>query len=149
AHSVVPMLEAAGNRCLIVGLGGDELLSPQQWRSVHDLLARRRGPQRRDVVRVAAGAIPTPVRGLVRPSCAEELKRMDWLRPDAIRRLNRLSRRKFEEPMLWSSAVRQAAVRRDVILPFLAQQRLAQASGHRVEAPLLDPLFVGAFVRAG
>ena len=55
AHSVVPMLEAAGERCLIVGLGGDELLTPQQWRSVHDLLGRRRRPQRRDLVRLAAG----------------------------------------------------------------------------------------------
>ena len=28
-------------------------------------------------------------------------------------------------------------------------KRLAQAGGHRVEAPLLDPGFVGAFARAG
>ena len=51
AHSVVPMLEAAGPRSLIVGLGGDELLTPQQWGPVHDLLGRRRRPQRRDLDR--------------------------------------------------------------------------------------------------
>ena len=55
AHSVVPMLEAAGDRCLIVGLGGDELLTPQQWRNVHDLLGRRRRPERRDLVRLSRG----------------------------------------------------------------------------------------------
>ena len=68
------MLEAAGDRCLIVGLGGDELLSPQQWRPVHDLLGRRRRPQRRDLVRLAAGAVPRAMRGLLRPSRAKELE---------------------------------------------------------------------------
>ena len=149
AHSVVPMLEAAGDRCLIVGLGGDELLTSQQWRPIHDVLGRRRGPQSRDVVRLGAGALPRLMRSVLRPSCAKDLEQMEWLRPEARRRLDPLSRRGFEEPVRWSAAVRHAAARRDVILPFRAQQRLAQASGHRVEAPLLDPGFVGAFARAG
>ena len=50
---------------------------------------------------------------------------------------------------MWGTAIRHVAARRDVILPFRAMQRLAQASGHRVEAPLLDPGFVGALARAG
>lgn len=149
AHSVVPMLEAAGDRCLIVGLGGDELLSPQQWRPIHDLVGARRRPRPRDLIRLAAATIPTSMRGLLRPSRADDLETMEWLRPDARRRLERLSRRGFEEPVLWGSAVRHVATRRDVILPFRAQQRLARAGGHRVEAPLLDPTFVAAFARAG
>jgi hypothetical protein len=116
---------------------------------VHDLLGRRRRPQRRDVVRLAAGAMPRSARGLLRPSRAKELEQMAWLRPEARRRLDPLIRRGFEEPVLWRSAVRHVAARRDVILPFRAQQRLARAGGHRVEAPLLDPTFVGAFTRAG
>ena len=149
AHSVVPMLEAVGDRCLIVGLGGDELLTPQQWRNVHDLLGRRRRPQRRDLVRLAAGGVPRAIRGLARPSCAKELEDMAWLRPAARSRLDRLVRTGFEEPVLWGTAIRHVAARRDVVLPFRAMQRLAQASGHRVEAPLLDPGFVGALARAG
>ena len=149
AHSVVPMLEAAGDRCLIVGLGGDELLSPQQWRPIHDLLGRRRGPQTRDAVRLGVGALPRAMRGVLRPSSAKDLEEMEWLRPRTARRLGRLARRGFEEPVLWSSAIRHVAGRRDVILPFRAMQRLARAGGHRVEAPLLDPEFVAAFARAG
>lgn len=149
AHSVVPMLEAAGPRCLIVGLGGDELLTPQQWRTVHDLLGRRRGPQRRDVVRLAAGTVPRSIRGLLRPSDTNGLDAMEWLRPAAKRQLARGSARRFEEPVSWGTAIRHVASRRDVILPFRAMQRLARADGHRVEAPLLDPGFVGALARAG
>ena len=149
AHSVVPMLEAVGDRCLIVGLGGDELLTPQQWRNVHDLLGRRRRPQRRDLVRLAAGGVPRAIRGLARRSYAKELEDMPWLRPAARSRLDRLVRTGFEEPVLWGTAIRHVAARRDVVLPFRAMQRLAQASGHRVEAPLLDPGFVGALARAG
>ena len=143
------MLEAAGDRCPIVGLGGDELLTPQQWGPLHDLLDRRRRPQRRDVVRLAASVVPRPIRGLLRSSCAKELEHMSWLRPEARRRLDRESRRRFEEPVLWSSAIRHVAARRDVILPFRAMQRLARAGRHRVEAPLLDLGFVDAFARAG
>jgi asparagine synthetase B (glutamine-hydrolysing) len=149
AHSVLPMLEAAGERCLIVGLGGDELLSPQQWRPVHDLLSRRRGPQRRDLRRLAFGALPRSIRGLLRPTRAEDLAQMKWLRPETRRRLGHVANRGFEEPVRWDAAIRHVAARRDVMLPFRAMQRLAQASGHRVEAPLLDPGFVCAFARAG
>jgi Asparagine synthase len=149
AHSVIPMLEAAGERCLIVGLGGDELLSPQQWWPVHDLLGRRRGLQRRDLARLLAGAVPRGVRGLVRPPCARELDEMKWLRPATRQRLDGLARRGFEEPVLWGAAVRYVAARRDVLLPFRAMQQLARAGGHRVEAPLLDPGFVAAYARAG
>ena len=149
AHSVLPMLEAAGRRYLIVGLGGDELLTPQQWRTVHDLFGRRRKPQRRDAVRLAAGGVPRLIRSLARPSCASELADMEWLRPAARRRLDRSVRRGFEEPVLWGAAIRHVAGRRDVVLPVRAMQHLAQAGGHRVEAPLLDPGFVGALARAG
>ena len=149
AHSVIPMLEAAGDRVLLVGLGGDELLGPQQWRPIHDVLGRRRGPRPRDLARIGVGTVPRPMRGLLRPSCARELAQMVWLRPEAALRLDRSVRTGFEEPVSWRAAVRHVAARRDVILPFRAMEHLAGASGHRIEAPLLDPDFVGAFARAG
>lgn len=74
---------------------------------------------------------------------------MHWLRPAARRRLDRLARRGFEEPIRWRAAIRHAAARRDVILPLRAMERLAQADGHRITAPLLDPGFVTALARAG
>jgi hypothetical protein len=149
AHAVVPMLEAAGGRCLISGLGGDELLGPQQWSSVHDLLGRRRGPQPRDLVRVSAAVIPRRLRCLARRSTVAELNELHWLRPEARSRLDRSLRIGFEEPVLWGSAVRHVGARRDVVLPLRAMERLASASGQRVCAPFLDPVFITALARAG
>jgi asparagine synthase (glutamine-hydrolysing) len=148
-HSVVPILEAAGKRCLIVGAGGDELLSPQQWYAVHDLLGRRRRPQQRDFVRLSAATIPRPVRGLARRSWAADLDALEWLRPAARSRLTFSLGRGFEEPVAWRMAVRDAAARRDVVLPLRSMARLAGATGQRVLAPLLEPGFVGALARAG
>ena len=127
AHSIVPLLEAAGQRCLIVGIGGDELLSPQQWRSVHDLLGGRRRPEHRDLVRLAAGVLPRTIRGMTRPASAESFEAMKWLRPATRSRLARAAARGFEEPVLWRAAVRDAAASRGVILPCTAWERLAQA----------------------
>ena len=149
AHAIVPMLEAAGHRCLIVGQGGDELLSSQQWRSVQDLLARRRRPEPRDLLRLGAGVVPRPVRRLIRPIPAQSYETMDWLRPEAMSELPGVVRRGFEQPVAWRAAVRDLAARRDVVLPLRTMRRLADAGGHRVLAPLLDPGFVGALARAG
>ena len=148
-HSVVPMLEAAGKRCLIVGLGGDELLTPKQWRSVHDLLGRRRKPQHRDILRLAACGIPRPIRGMARSASPDDFAEMEWLRPAAMSSLARSAGTSFEQPVTWRAAVRHTAARRDVILPLRAMQRLADVSGHKLAAPLLDPSFVGALARAG
>jgi hypothetical protein len=149
AHSIVPLLEAADQRCLIVGVGGDELLSPQQWRSVHDLLGGRRRPEHRDLVRLAAGVLPRTIRGMARPASADSFEEMKWLRPATRSRLARAATRGFEEPVLWRTAVRDAAACRGVVLPAMAWERLAQASGQKILAPLLDPGFVGALARAG
>lgn len=148
-YSVVPMLEAAGERCLIVGLGGDELLSRQQWHSVHDLLGRRRRPQQRDLVRLAACGIPRPIRGMVRPVPRSRFDEMGWLRPSVTPQLVRSVRRGLEQPVLWQCAIRHLAARRDVVLPVRAMRHLASAGGHHLAAPLLDPAFVGALARAG
>jgi Asparagine synthase len=149
AHAIVPMLEAAGDRCLISGLGGDELLSPQQWCSVHDLVGRRRGLQQRDLVRLSATVIPRRLRGLARRSRAADLTELHWLRASVRSRADRALRVGFEEPVRWGPAVRHVGGRRDVVLPLRSMQRLATASGHRVSAPFLDPGFIAAFARAG
>ena len=149
AHSIVPLLEAAGQRCLIVGLGGDELLSPQQWRPVHDLLAGRRRPEQRDLVRLAACVLPRTIRGMARPAAAESFEEMEWLRPATRSRLARAAARGFEEPVMWRAAVRDAAACRGVVLPSMAWERLAQSGGQKILVPLLDPGFVGALARAG
>lgn len=149
AHSVLPLLDAAADRPLIVGLGGDEILSPQQWRPLHDLVARRRAPQRRDVIRLGACALPRQVRGLARPSYRPELEELGWLAPQVRSRLDRSLRRRLEEPIHWGAAVRHLAARRDVVLPLQTMQRLARSRGKTVVAPLLDAHFVGALARTG
>jgi len=149
AHAVVPMLEAAGRRCLISGVGGDELLGPQQWRSVQDLLGGRRGLQQRDLVRLPAAAIPSRLRCLARRLTVVELNELHWLRPAARSRLERSLRIGFEEPVLWGSAVRHVGARRDTVLPLRAMERLASASGQQICAPFLDPGFIAALARAG
>ena len=149
AHAVVPMLKAAGGRCLISGLGRDELLGSQQWRSVQDLLGGRRGLQRRDPVRLSAAVVPRRLRSLARRSTVVELNELHWLRPATRSRLDRSLRIGFEEPVAWASAVRPVGARRDVVLPLRAMERLARASGQRVCAPLLDPGFIAALARAG
>ena len=148
AHSVVPMLEAAGPRCLIVGLGGDELLTPQQWRTVPDLLGRRRGPQRRDVVRLAAGAGPQIDPGAARPSTPTDWTRWSGCaqRPSASWRAGPRGDSKSRchgerRSGMWPPPRRDTSVSRH------AASRAGDS--HRVEAPLLDPGFVGALARAG
>jgi Asparagine synthase len=149
AHAVIPILEAAGSRCLISGLGGDELFSPQQWWSVHDLLGGRRALQQRDLVRLSAAMIPRRLRGLARRSTAADLNELHWLRPTARSRLGRSLRLGFEEPVLWGPAVRHVAARRDVVLPLRSMERLASASDRRVCAPFLDPGFIASLTGAG
>ena len=149
AHAIVPMLEAAGHRCLISGLGGDELLSAQQWWLVHDLVGRRRGLEQRDLLRVSAAMIPRRMRGLARHSTAADLNELHWLRPSVRSRVSRPLRVGFEEPVRWGSAVRHVGARRDVVLPLLAMERLAGASGHTLCAPFLDQGFIAALARAG
>lgn len=149
-HSLVPMLEAAGERCLIVGLGGDELLSPHQWRSVQGLLGRRRRPDRRDVMRLSAAACPRRLRGRLRPfGSQDELQELSWLRPGARARLGRSMRRGSEEPVRWDAAIRHLAGRRDVVLPVRSMERVAAGNGHRVLAPLFDAGFVASVASAG
>jgi asparagine synthase (glutamine-hydrolysing) len=149
AHSVVPMFEAAGRRCLLVGLGGDVLLSPPQWRSINDLLARRRRPEPRDLARLLACGVPRQVRGLARSISPQRLEELEWLRPAARSGLARSVKTGCEQPVWWRSAVRHLAACRHVVLPLRAQKRLAEVSGHELSAPLLDPGFVGALARAG
>lgn len=149
AHSVLPLLEAARGHCLIVGLGGDELMSPQQWSALQALIARRRRPRRRDLPRVVAAATPRRLRCHFRPMQETVLQELHWLRPPARREAARRMRVGYEEPALWSSAIRHVAVRRDVTLPLDALMRLARPSGQRIVAPFLDSRFVSAFAHAG
>jgi hypothetical protein len=148
-HSVVPMLEAAGRRWLITGVGGAELLTPKQWCSVQDVFGRRRRPQQRDLVRLAACGLPRRIRALARSTSAGDFEEIAWLRPEARSSLGRSLYMGFEQPVMWRAALKHLATRRDVILPLRSMERLAAAEGQKLLAPLLDPAFIGALARAG
>lgn len=149
AHSVLPMLAAAEGRSLLVGLGGDELFSPHQSWEVHELLGRRRRLEPRDLLRLAMATLPRPVRGRLRPSTRGLSTSLDWLQPQARRLVDRALRRRAEEPLLWSTAARHAAARRDVVYPRDSMEVLAAAESGVALAPFLEDDFVGALARAG
>jgi len=149
AHSVLPLLEAADGRSLLVGLGGDELLSPHQSWAVHELLGRRRSFEPRDLLSLALATLPAPVRGRLRPSRRGLAEPLHWLQPQARRLVELAVRTRAEEPILWGTAARHAAARRDVVCPRDTMEILAVAEGGVTVAPFLEDEFVGALAHAG
>lgn len=148
AHSMVPLLRATGGRPLITGLGGDELFEPQQWSSLHELFARRRAPNGRDLLRLPAAALPRSIRGCVRPRDHALLDSLHWLTPRARTRVRHALGR-LEEPIRWSAAIRHTAALRDVTVGLATAHRVAAAESGRLLAPFLTDKFVGAFARSG
>jgi hypothetical protein len=149
AHALLPLLRAAPGGSLLLGVGGDELLTRSRWSPLLDLLARRRGPSRRDALRLAAACVPRPLRTQL-PGRAEGVAReLGWLRPAARLELAQLERRNSEEPVRFDRAVAETAARRGVALIADTLRRLGQAERTSVVAPLLEPRFVAALGRAG
>jgi asparagine synthetase B (glutamine-hydrolysing) len=146
AHSLAPLVEAAAEGTLLVGLGGDELFGGHRWTRLNDALARRRRPVPRDAVRAAVAALPGQVEG--RLLVGRLGTPPAWLRPAAVRSLRRALREEANEPVRFDCAVRRAA---RVRTPVVARRSLESLGGAstRVEAPLLAPEFVSALARAG
>ena len=148
AHSIVPLLDAAGDGSLLVGIGGDELLMPRRRQPLIDLIGRRRRPQPRDLRRLAGVLAPGPLRrrlardSLIAPQLA-------WLTPQARDLVARAERSALDEPLRWDTAVADAAARRPLVLAVDCLRRIGEGEGVTVAAPLLDPAFVAALGRAG
>ena len=146
SHGLMPLVRHAAGGSLLVGLGGDELLSGHRWTRLNDVLARRSRPSRGDAGRLLVAAMPSALRGrvLARRSRNEAPR---WLRRRAARSLRSLERAQANQPVRFDRAVGHAARERTVLVASKGLRRLSDATN--VEAPLLDPRFVAALSRAG
>ncbi len=148
AHSVAPLAERARGGTLVMGIGGDELLLPQRWQSLNDLLAGERPPELRDVRRLAAALLPARVRGWLDAARFDAGSELPWLRPEGRRRLRRLLAETPDMPVRFDRALVQVARARYLALGLATIARIARAHGARLSAPLLDQRFVTALARS-
>jgi asparagine synthase (glutamine-hydrolysing) len=146
SHGLAPLVEHASGGSLLVGLGGDELLSGHRWTRVNDVLAGRQRPGPRDVGRIVVATLPGMLRARVLRS-RRQLEPPRWLRSAAAQRLRRIERAGPDEPVRFDRVVPHAARARTVLV---AAESLKRLSGDvSIEAPLLDPRFVAALASAG
>jgi hypothetical protein len=145
-HSLAPLVRHAAGGSLVVGLGGDEILGGYRWTRLNDALARRRRPTGADLLRLGLAALPASARSRVRPRRGRPGPPA-WLRPAARRRFEEIARANVDEPIRFDNAVRRVVRLRALQVAHSSLGRLSPDA--RVEAPLLDPRFVSALVRAG
>jgi hypothetical protein len=152
AFWVRPMAErlkevaGAGEPTLLAGHGEAELHSYWPYGPLHQVLARKRRPGRRELRLLARAAVPHTVRTR-RERRRYRSRSVPWLRPGVIDRLAELS-----EPVAW--------LRWDRTLTFLRARRCESATqrgyeqivrhtGVRVAFPRLDDRYLGALIRCG
>ncbi len=144
AHFHLPQLRAAKGGSLLTGIGGDEIFSESGWLRLHDVAARRAGPEPRDILRLAAAAAPHAVRMWPAIRRAQGLE-FDWLRPQARRAVVRAfaqtgaaepirRRRRFD----WLLGLRYLQLGARSLDLLAADHEVA------VHQPFLDPAFVGS-----
>ena len=147
SHSMAPLLARVAGGSLLIGAGGDEILGYHRWTRLNDVLAGRRKPVLRDVGRFAVAALPARVEG--RLLARRDAVARPWLRAGAARAVRSLEGTVADAPVRFDRAVLWASRRRITTVGRASLAILGQASGVRVEAPLLDPRFVSALARAG
>jgi asparagine synthase (glutamine-hydrolysing) len=143
------MRAAPSGAAVLTGLGGDQLFGSWRWSSVGDLLARRRRPEARDLLRLVYVSVPAPLRE-PRERARERPDLPGWLRPEAAREaLSLAAHRAAQEPAWWRDRIRWRLRRRDLAACRESLALLAADAGVRAVAPILDPAFVAALARAG
>jgi asparagine synthase (glutamine-hydrolysing) len=147
AHIIASFFGETTGGTLLLGVGGDELLARQRWSSLNDVLARRRRPSLTDPARLAVAVAPGTVQRLLTRD--RGLPPASWLQPSAVRRVRALERRRPADPLRFDRAVRKAARARTLMVGLRSLQRVGEAGGVRVGAPLLEERFVAALAGAG
>jgi asparagine synthetase B (glutamine-hydrolysing) len=146
-HLLAPLMEEARGGTLVTGLGGDQALLAAG--KALDTLGRRRRPDARDPLRVAAGLAPRSVKR-ARIRRREPPMHYPWLTDSAnselaLRWLDDQARQPFwwNRVLLnfWRSRFMQTTLRRI--------DSLADSIGTRISHPLSDPAFVAALAREG
>jgi asparagine synthase (glutamine-hydrolysing) len=145
-HSLAPLLRHARDGCLVVGLGGDEVLGGYRWTQMNDVLARRRRPEPRDVARLALAGLPARMRARLRPRRGR-LGPPRWLRPPAAREYKAITHATRDEPIRFDHAVRHAVRLRALRVGIESLARTSTKA--TVHAPLVDSRFIASLARAG
>jgi asparagine synthase (glutamine-hydrolysing) len=146
-HLLAPLMEAARGGTLVTGLGGDQALLPAG--NALDTLGRRRRPEARDALRVAAGLAPRPVR---RPLLRRREPSMNfpWLTPSANSELARgWLDDQVRQPFWWDRVLLNFWRSRFMQTTLRRIEALSDSIGTRVSHPLADPAFVAALARGG
>ena len=146
SHGFDPLLRHATGGSLLLGLGGDEVLSGHRWTRVNDVLARRRAPTGRDLGRLAVAALPSALR---KQALGRRLAfdAPSWLRPAAAEALEPLHREAMNEPVRFDRVVPHAARVRTLVVSLESLDRLS--GDVTVVTPFLDPRFLASLSHAG
>lgn len=147
-YTYTPMFARAAGGTLMTGLDGDGLLAGWMAESAVDVIAWRRPPRPRDVLRVGLYAGPRAVR---RQVWARRLRpAQTWLTPDAERRTRRAEAAEMaEEPLRWDARVSWWNARRYLRLSEHFDDVLGAAAGVRMSHPLMDPAFLASLAHTG
>jgi asparagine synthase (glutamine-hydrolysing) len=149
-HSFEPLYAAARGGTLVTGMDGDGLLDGWQWAHTAALLARRRRPVPRDVLRLAKAYGPRALRRAATVRRERPFAALDWLTDEARQSITRLwADYVGGEPARWDRRLRWYPGQR--YLRALAALMEANAAHHgaAVLHPLLDRRFLAAVARAG
>jgi len=147
AFTQLPLFEVAASGSFLTGWDGDGLFGTWQYEGPAALLTRRQKPAPRDVLRLAKGLSPPPLR---RRWLRRVAPSFPWLRPAAQAEHDAAWARGMAlEPLRWDRRVAWYARRRAVHGVMDTAARLAAASSTEVFHPLLDPPFLSALAHAG
>jgi asparagine synthetase B (glutamine-hydrolysing) len=143
------MLEAAAGGSLLTGNGGDHVLAGWRRHSIADLIARRRRPVPRDVLRFGYAASPRAVRRRVEWN--RQLEMMPaWLRPEARRAAAALAASESAEaPWRWREWLGWLAPRREMAVGPWSLGLLAEDEDVLLRHPFMDRRFLAAVAHAG
>jgi Asparagine synthase len=141
-HFHVPQLERAAGGSVLTGVGGDEILSSSGWARLRRVLAGKEIPEPRDALRLAAALAPRTVQR--RAVLARTEVDLDWLRPDAQRRvLVALAHQTAAEPLGWRRRFDWLLGLRYLELGRRSLNVLAGDWNVEMHHPFLEPMFVG------
>jgi hypothetical protein len=146
----LPLLEAARGGQLLTGFGGDEVFSTWRWRYHADLLAGRRRPTPRDILRLAYAASPGVVRRRREHRRWRWGEDLSWLRPEPTQIAAELVfAAHLEQPRSWPRWVDWLMRRRTLSAARWSLSQLAADVGAVLLHPLLDPAFLAAVAKTG
>lgn len=148
AYTFTPMFPVAAGGTIVTGLDGDGLFACWSCEAAVDVLARRRAPQPRDVLRVGLFTGPRRLRQVV---FARRLRRAaTWLTRAAEEHYRQAEAAEMaQEPMHWDRRVQWWHARRHLSLTQHFDDLLGGAAGVAMSHPLLDDVFLAAMAYVG